>query len=42
MLTSSKKYFRTIFFVTAMKLKYILPRFVNVMSHKYPKCDLRI
>jgi len=37
-----KKYFRTIFSVTATKLKYILPCSVNVRSHKYPKCGLHI
>jgi len=37
-----KKYFRTIFIVTATKLKYILPCSVNVRSHKYPKIGLRI
>jgi len=41
-LLREKKYFRTIFSVTATKLKYILPCPVNVRSHKYPKCGLRI
>jgi len=37
-----KKYFRTIIKATATKLKYILQCSVNVRSHKYPKCGLRI
>jgi len=37
-----KKKFRTIFIVTATELKYILPCSVNVRSHKYPNCELRI
>jgi len=37
-----KKYFRTIFSVTATEVKYILLCSVNVRSHKYPKCGLRI
>ena len=41
-LLREKKYFRTIFSVTATKLKYILTCSVNVRSHKYPKCGLRI
>jgi len=36
------KKIRTIFRVTATKLKYILQCSVNVRSHKYPKCGLRI
>ena len=39
---AKKIYFRTIFSVTATKLKYILTCSVNVRSHKYPKCGLRI
>jgi len=41
-LLRKKNFFRTIFSVTATKLKYILPCSVNVRSHKYPKCGLRI
>jgi len=37
-----KKKFRTIFIVTATELKYILPCSVNVRSHIYPNCELRI
>ena len=37
-----KKKPRTIFSGTDTKLKYILPCPVNVRSHKYPKCGLRI
>jgi len=36
------KNFGTIFIVTARKLKYNLPCSVNVRSHKYPKCGLRM
>jgi len=38
----NKEYFRTTFSVTVTKLKYILSCSVNVRSHKYPKCGLRI